>query len=96
MLISPPIDHTEDRRKRNAFIDVLKYLVKNSAIDHVWSSAVDHPKNCFFEWSAVNNYFSDFNNQAAKLRRYGATAKAVSIAWMDECIAAEATCLSVA
>ena len=42
------IEGAEDEQKRKAALDVLDYLVKNSAIDHVFSSAVDHPKNCFF------------------------------------------------
>ena len=42
------IEGAEDEQKRKAAQDVLDYLVKNSAIDHVFSSGVDHPQNCFF------------------------------------------------
>ena len=42
------IEGAEDAQTRKAYLKVLDYLVENSAIDHVFSSAVDHPKNCFF------------------------------------------------
>ncbi|CAH0367910.1 unnamed protein product [Pelagomonas calceolata] len=50
----------------------------------------------YLEWSAVNRYFSDVNNQDAKLARDGDFAKAESIAFMDEAIDGELKLFSVA
>ena len=90
------IEGTKNRLKKKEFLNVLKYLVEKSQIDHIWSSACDAPPNCIHEWGPVNNHFKDFKYQQAKLRRYGATVARVSAKWMDECIVAEGKCLSLA
>ena len=90
------IEGATNRLKKKEFLNVLKYLVEKSQIDHIWSSACDAPPNCIHEWGPVNNHFKDFKYQQAKLRRYGATVARVSAKWMDECIVAEGKCLWLA
>ena len=90
------IEGEKNRLKKKEFLNVLKFLVEKSQIDHIWSSACDAPPNCIHEWGPVNNHFKDFKYQQAKLRRYGATVARVSAKWMDECIVAEGKCLSLA
>ncbi len=89
------IEGEKNRLKKKEFLNVLKFLVEKSQIDHIWSSACDAPPNCIHEWGPVNNHFKDFKYQQAKLRRYGATVARVSAKWMDECIIAEGKCLSL-
>ena len=90
------IKAAKNRHEKKAYLDVLKFLVEKSQIDHIWSSTCDAPPNCILEWGPVNNLFKDFKHMPTKLRRYGANVKRESIAWMDECIDAESKCLPVA
>ena len=83
------------RAKLIAYVKVLKYLIKHSQVDHIWSSASDHPRNCYLEFDIINNLFSDYKNQPGKLAHYGKIAKRVSTRWMTASIEAESRVVRV-
>jgi len=84
-LLADVLKNGSSQRKAHAN-RVLLYLIANVDVDHIWSSAVDHPMNCFLEFKPINNFFNDARNMPGKRRHYGADVSGNSGGWLTNSV----------